>query len=120
MGGPNSSEQKVQQVLREIRSGTRLGWDEFAEPVGDVGFQVSPAAVRGYEEGRAKKVPIAYVDAVCRAFGASPTSFCVEDSSESSGSPNEAERQLSTHSPYGAHPSSISCDAPLTEKCVEL
>jgi hypothetical protein len=29
-----------------------MGWDEFAERVGHAGFQVSPAAVRGYEEGR--------------------------------------------------------------------
>ena len=95
MAGPNSSEQRVQQVLREIRSGTRLGWDEFAERVGDVGFQVSPAAVRGYEEGRTKKVPIAYVDAVCRAFGASPTRFFEEDSGGPRGSLDAAEQQLS-------------------------
>jgi len=95
MAGPNSSEQRVQKVLREIRSGSRLGWDEFAERVGDVGFQVSPAAVRGYEEGRTKKVPITYVDAVCRAFGASPTSFFVEDPGEAKGSLDEAEQQLS-------------------------
>ncbi len=95
MAGLNSSEQRVQKVLREIRSGSRLGWDEFAERVGDVGFQVSPAAVRGYEEGRTKKVPLAYVDAVCRAFGASPTRFFEEDSGEAKGSLDEAEQQLS-------------------------
>ena len=95
MGGPNSSEQRVQNVLRELRSGSRLGWDEFAKRVGDAGFQVSAAAVRGYEEGRTKKVPIAYVDAVCRAFGASPAIFFAEDSAEPRGSPDEAERQLS-------------------------
>ena len=95
IGGPKSSEQRVQEVLREIRSGSRMGWDEFAERVGHAGFQVSPAAVRGYEEGRTKKVPIAYVDAVCRAFGASPTSFFAEDLDGGWGSPDDAERQLS-------------------------
>ena len=94
MGGPKSSEQRVREVLRGIRSGSRMGWDEFAERVGHAGFQVSPAAVRGYEEGRTKKVPIAYVDAVCRAFGASPASFFAEDLDGASGSPDEAERQL--------------------------
>jgi transcriptional regulator with XRE-family HTH domain len=94
IGGPKSSEQRVQEVLRGIRSGSRIGWDEFAERVGNAGFQVSPAAVRGYEEGRTKKVPIAYVDAVCRAFGASPTSFFDEDLDGGPGSPDEAERQL--------------------------
>jgi transcriptional regulator with XRE-family HTH domain len=63
--------------------------------VGDAGFQVSSAAVRGYEEGRTKKVPIAYVDAVCRAFGASPASFFEEDPGGPVGSPDEADRQLS-------------------------
>jgi len=95
MGGPNSSEQRVQKILQELRSGSRLGWDEFAERVGDAGFQVSPAAVRGYEEGRTKKVPIAYVDAVCRAFGALPASFFAEDPAGPRGSPDEAQRQLS-------------------------
>ncbi len=95
MGGPNSSEQRVRQVLREIRSGSRLGWDEFAERVGDAGFQVSPAAVRGYEEGRTKKVPIAYVDAVCRAFEASPVSFFGEDPGGARRSPDETEGKLS-------------------------
>jgi transcriptional regulator with XRE-family HTH domain len=95
MGGPGFSEQRVRNVLRELRSASRLGWDEFAKQVGDAGFQVSPAAVRGYEEGRTKKVPIAYVDAVCRAFGASPASFFAEDPAGPRGSPDEAERQLS-------------------------
>ena len=95
MGGPNSSEQRVRQVLREIRSGSKLGWDEFAERVGDAGFQVSPAAVRGYEEGRTKKVPIAYVDAVCRAFEASPVSFFGEDPGGARRSPDETEGKLS-------------------------
>ena len=95
MGGPDSSEQRVQKILRELRSGSRLGWDDFAKRVGDAGFQVSPAAVRGYEEGRTKKVPIAYVDAVCRAFRASPASFFEEDPGGPRGSPDEAERQLS-------------------------
>ena len=95
IGGPMSSEQRVRKVLREIRSGSRMGWDEFAERVGHAGFQVSPAAVRGYEEGRTKKVPIAYVDAVCRAFGASPASFFAEDLDGGPGSPDEADRQLS-------------------------
>ncbi len=95
MGGPGFSEQRVRNVLRELRSASRLGWDEFAKRVGDAGFQVSPAAVRGYEEGRTKKVPIAYVDAVCRAFGASPASFFAEDPAGPRGSPDEAERQLS-------------------------
>ena len=94
IGGPKSSEQRVRKVLREIRSGSRTGWDEFAERVGHAGFQVSPAAVRGYEEGRTKKVPIAYVDAVCRAFGASPASFFAEDLEGGPGSPDEADRQL--------------------------
>ena len=93
--GPKSFEQRVQEVLREIRSASRMGWDEFAERVGDAGFHVSPAAVRGYEGGRTKKVPIAYVDAVCRAFGASPTSFFAEDLDGGWGSPDETERQLS-------------------------
>ena len=95
IGGQKSSEQRVRRVLREIRSGSRMGWDEFAERVGHAGFQVSPAAVRGYEEGRTKKVPIAYVDAVCRAFGASPASFFAEDLDGARDSPDEAERQLS-------------------------
>ncbi len=101
MGGPNSSEQRVQKILRELRSGSRLGWDDFAKRVGDAGFQVSPAAVRGYEEGRTKKVPIAYVDAVCRAFGASPTRFVVEDSSESSRSPLLVELQETLDLAFG-------------------
>ena len=95
MGGRKSSEQRVQEVLREIRSRSRMGWNEFAERVGHAGFQVSPAAVRGYEEGRTKKVPIAYVDAVCRAFGASPTRFFAEDLDGGRGSSDEAEGQLS-------------------------
>lgn len=95
MGGPDSFERRVQKVLREIRSGSRLGWDEFSKRVSDSGFQVSPAAVRGYEEGRTKKVPIAYVDAVCRAFGASPARFFAEDLDGAEGSPDETERQLS-------------------------
>ncbi len=95
MTDPKSSEQRVQEILRELRSGSRLGWDDFAKRVGDAGFQVSPAAVRGYEEGRTKKVPIAYVDAVCRAFGASPVSFFAEDPRGPKGSPDAAERQLS-------------------------
>ena len=85
----------MQRVLREVRSGSRMGWDEFAKRVGDAGFQVSPAAVRGYEEGRTKKVPIAYVDAVCRAFGASPTNFFADDLGGPRSSPDGAERQLS-------------------------
>ena len=52
-----------------------MSWDKFAQRVGRAGLPVSGAAVRGYEEGRIKKVPIAYVQAVCRAFGASPTIF---------------------------------------------
>ena len=95
MSDLKSSEQRVQKILRELRSGSRLGWDDFAKRVSDAGFQVSPAAVRGYEEGRTKKVPIAYVDAVCRAFGASPASFFAEDSGGLQGSPDEAERQVS-------------------------
>ncbi len=95
LSGPGSSEERVQTVLRELRSASRLGWDEFAKRVGDAGFQVSPAAVRGYEEGRTKKVPLAYVDAVCRAVGASPSSFFADDLDGARGPPDEAERQLS-------------------------
>ncbi len=80
--------------MRELRSESRLSWDEFAERVGDAGFQVSPNSVRGYEEGRTKKVPLAYVDAVCRAFGASPSSFFADDLAGAQVSPDEAERQL--------------------------
>ena len=71
-----------------------MSWDEFAERVGRAGFQVSPTAVRGYEEGRTKKVLLAYVEAVCRAFGASPSSFFADDLSGAQVSPDEAERQL--------------------------
>ena len=95
LSGPGSSEERVQTVLRELRSGARLSWDEFAEQVGHAGFQVSPAAVRRYEEGRTKKVPLAYVDAVCRAVGASPSSFFADDLDGARGLPDEAERQLS-------------------------
>ena len=84
----------MQTVLRKLRSESRLSWDEFAERVGRAGFQVSAAAVRGYEEGRTKKVPLAYVDAVCRAFRASPSSFFADDLSGAQVSPDEAERQL--------------------------
>ena len=94
LSGPGSSEERVQTVLRELRSGARLSWNEFAEQVGHAGFQVSPAAVRGYEEGRTKKVPLAYVEAVCRAFGASPSRFFAEDLGGAQLSPDEAERQL--------------------------
>ena len=79
MSGSGSSEQRVQTVLRELRSASTLSWDEFAERVGRAGFQVSAAVVRGYEEGRTKKVPLSYVDAVCRAFGTSPSSFFADD-----------------------------------------
>lgn len=89
-----SSEQRVQTVLRELRSESRLSWDEFAERVARAGFQVSPAAVRGYEEGRTKKVPLAYVEAVCRAVGASPSSFFADDLAGAQVSPDEAELQL--------------------------
>ena len=95
MSGPVSSEQRVQTVLQELRSGSKLSWDEFAERVGRAGFQVSPTAVRRYEEGRTKKVPLAYVDAVCRAVGASPSSFFADDLDGARGPPDEAERQLS-------------------------
>ncbi len=95
MSGPESSEQRVQTVLRELRSGSTLSWDGFAERVGRAGFQVSPTAVRRYEEGRTKKVPLAYVDAVCRAFGASPSSFFAEDLEGAQLSHDEAERQIS-------------------------
>ena len=71
-----------------------MGWDEFATRVSQAGFQVSPAAVRGYEEGRTKKVPIAYVDAVCRTFGTSPASFFAEDVGGPRPSADDAERQL--------------------------
>ena len=94
MSASGSSEQRVQTVLRELRSESRLSWDEFAERVGRAGFQVSPTAVRGYEEGRTKKVPLAYVEAVCRAVGASPSSFFADDLSEAQVAPDEAERQL--------------------------
>ena len=94
MSGSGSSQQRVQTVLRELRSESRLSWDEFAERVGRAGFQVSPTAVRGYEEGRTKKVPLAYVEAVCRAVGASPSSFFGDDLSGAQVSPDEAERQL--------------------------
>ena len=94
MSGSGSSEQRVQTVLRELRSESRLSWAEFAERVGRAGFQVSPTAVRGYEEGRTKKVPLAYVEAVCRAVGASPSSFFADDLSGAQVAPDEAERQL--------------------------
>ena len=94
MSASGSSEQRVQTVLRELRSESRLSWDEFAERVGRAGFQVSPTAVRGYEEGRTKKVPLAYVEAVCRAVGASPSSFFADDLSGAQVAPDEAERQL--------------------------
>ncbi len=92
--GSGASEQRVQTVLRELRSQSRLSWDEFSERVGRAGFQVSPAAVRGYEEGRTRKVPLAYVDAVCRAFGASPLRFFSDDLNGDQVSPEDAERQL--------------------------
>ena len=94
MSGSGSSEHRVQTVLRELRSESKLSWDEFAERVGQAGFQVSPAAVRAYEEGRTKKIPLAYVDAVCRAFGASPSSFFADDLTGAQLPNDEAERQL--------------------------
>jgi transcriptional regulator with XRE-family HTH domain len=94
MSGSGSSEHRVQTVLRELRSESTLSWDDFAKRVGQAGFQVSPAAVRGYEEGRTKKIPLAYVDAVCRAFGASPSSFFADDLTGAQLPNDEAERQL--------------------------
>ena len=94
MSGSGSSEQRVQAVLRELRSESTLSWDEFAERVSRAGFQVSPAAVRGYEEGRTKKVPLAYVNAVCRALGASPSSFFENDLADAPRPHDEADRQL--------------------------
>ena len=94
MSGSGSSEQRVQAVLRELRSESTLSWDEFAERVSRAGFQVSPAAVRGYEEGRTKKVPLAYVNAVCRALGTSPSSFFADDLADAPRPHDEAERQL--------------------------
>ncbi len=93
MTGPESSDHRVQAVLQGLRSGSRLSADEFAERVSGVGFKVSPTAVRGYEEGRTKKVPLAYIEAVCRAFRASPSSFFAEDLSAEV-APDEAARQL--------------------------
>jgi len=90
-----SSEERVQTVLRALRYGSKVSWDEFAERVSSAGFQVSPAAVRGYEEGRTKKIPLAYVEAVCRAFQAPPLSFFAEDLGGGTVSAGEAERQLS-------------------------
>ncbi len=94
MSGSRSSEQRVQAVLRELRSRSTLNWDEFAERVGRAGFQVSPTAVRGYEEGPTKKIPLAYVEAVCRAFGASPASFFPDDLTGAQLPHDEADRQL--------------------------
>ena len=94
MSGPTSSQERVQTVLRELRSGSGLGWAEFAERVGRAGFQVSPTGVRGYEEGRTKKVPLAYVDAVCRSFGVSPSIFFSNDHTEARLPAGEAEGQL--------------------------
>jgi len=92
--GLGSSEERVQGVLRELRSESRLGWDEFAERVCHAGFKVSAAAARGYEEGRTRKVPFAYVEAVCRAFGAPPSRFFAQDLGGTLVSPDAADRQL--------------------------
>ncbi len=94
MSGPRSAEEQVQTVLRELRSKSGLGWAEFAERVGRAGFQVSATGVRGYEEGRTKKIPLAYVDAVCRSFGASPSIFFSNDHMEARLPTGEAEGQL--------------------------
>ena len=92
--GPESSHQRVQTVLRGLRSGSRLSCDEFAERVSRAGFEVSPTAVRGYEEGRTKKVPLAYVEAVCIAFEASPSSFFADGLAGAEVPPDEAARQI--------------------------
>ena len=94
MTGPESSDHRVQTVLQGLRSGARLSADEFAERVSGAGFKVSPSAVRGYEEGRTKKVPLAYVEAVCLAFGASPSSFFTDEVADAEVPPDEATRQL--------------------------
>ena len=82
-------------MLAQLRVGSGLTWEQFARRVSQSGFRVSSESVQSYEEGRTKKIPLDYVEAVCRAFGAAPTAFFSPDLPGAFTQTGEAERKLS-------------------------
>lgn len=62
-------------VLRDLRRREGLGLTGFAERLGEYGYRVTANAVKGYEEGRTKKIPLEYVYAVAVAFDAPVSDF---------------------------------------------
>ncbi len=87
-------DKRTRHVLSQIRTDRGLSWDEFADRVAQAGIEVSGGTVRGYEEGRTKKIPLTYVDAVCRTFEMSPAVFFSEDVPESAATDRDVEHQL--------------------------
>lgn len=62
-------------VLRDLRTREGLGLTGFAERLGEVGYRITANAVKGYEEGRTRKIPLEYVYAVAVAFDAPVSDF---------------------------------------------
>lgn len=63
------------RVLRDLRRRRGLGLTGFAERLGDFGYRITANAVKGYEEGRTRKIPLEYVYAVAVAFDVPVSDF---------------------------------------------
>ncbi len=60
---------RFRQVLGEVREGEAGGeYTAIVNGVAASDYTVSLNTVKNYEKGKSKKIPVEYIDAVCRAF----------------------------------------------------
>lgn len=74
----NTINASIIRALRGIRKREGLGLTGFAERLAQHGYRVTANAVKGYEEGRTKKIPLEYVHAVGVAFDTPVSAFFAE------------------------------------------
>ena len=86
---------RFRQVLAEIRS-KEVGEDysRMAAELTKRGYTVSNNTVKNYENGTSKKIPLEYIDAVCRAYNINHAYFFSEDVPKRPMKPRHAERVL--------------------------
>ena len=87
-------DRRLREVLIEIRQDAGGEFKTLADEITEFGYSVSNNTVSNYEDGTTKKIPLEYIDAVCRRYNINPAYFFSAHAPKRPTTPRQAERVL--------------------------
>ena len=85
---------RFRRILTEVRRDAGGDFKTVAGDLAEVGYDVSNNTVSNYEDSTTKKIPLEYIDAVCRRYNINHAYFFSADAPKRPTDPKKTERVL--------------------------